>query len=46
MRERRYNENYSDSYACIEPVFDAGMDGELIGWLEEEKTKILSRHIW
>ena len=32
----RFAENYEGEYDCIELLFDAGDDGALIDWLEEE----------
>ena len=37
--KERYSENYEGEYVCIELLFDAGEDGALIDWLEEEMIK-------
>ena len=37
--EDRFAEDYSDDYDYIEKLYDAGTDGELVDWLEEEMIK-------
>lgn len=35
----RFSENYEGEYECMNLLFDAGEDGALIDWLEEEMIR-------
>ena len=32
----RFNEDYASDYECIAELYDAGIDGHLVDWLEEK----------